>query len=118
MVNDATYRLERSTGELLIPIQLRSKIKSRVRDYLEWMRRNSSFSIPDGLQVLSDKYDFVFRDNYRHLNFYPDIMHQAQDMLAGHVDRRYHDTSPHVAVHYYVGHITSSQALCWNIVYL
>jgi len=37
-------------------------------------------------------------------------------MLAGVVDRYYHDTFSQIAIHDYIGHIASSQALCWNIV--
>ena len=116
MVNDTTDKLNSPNRKLLTPIQLRSEIKNRAKGYLDWMRRNSNLRIPDDQQILSDKYDFVFKDDYRYLNFHPDIMQQAQDMLAGRVDRYYHDTSSEIAVHDYVGHIASSQALCWNIV--
>jgi len=58
----------------------------------------------------------VFKDKYRYLNFHPDIMLPAQDMLGGRVDRYYHDTRSEIAVHDYIGHVASSQALCWNMV--
>lgn len=116
MVNDTIYKLNSPISKLLTPIQLRSEIKKRAGGYLDWMRKNSSLRIPDDQQILSDKYDFVFKDRYRYLNFHPDIMQQAQDMLAGRVDRYYHDTSSEIAIHDYIGHIASSQALCWNIV--
>lgn len=101
---------------LLTPTQLRAQIKNRAKEYLDWMRKNSDISIPEDRQLLSDKYDFVFRDEFRHLNFHPGIMQQAQDMLTGRIDRYYHDASSEIAVHDYVGHIASSQALCWNVV--
>jgi len=104
--------------KLLTPTQLRAQIKNRAKEYLNWMRKNSDISIPEDRQLLSDKYDFVFRDEFRHLNFHPGIMQQAQDMLTGRIDRYYHDASSRIAVHDYVGHIASSQALCWNVVLL
>lgn len=103
---------------LLTPTQLRAQIKNRAKEYLDWTRKNSDISIPEDRQLLSDKYDFVFRDEFRHLNFHPATMQQAQDMLTGGIDRHYHDASSEIAVHDYVGHIASSQALCWNIVLL
>lgn len=105
-----------SPKKLLTPALLRTQIKNRAKDYLEWMRRNSNLRIPEEQNILSDKYDFVFREEFRYLNFHPDIMQQAQDMLAGRIDRHYHDASSEIAVHDYVGHLASSQALCWNIV--
>jgi hypothetical protein len=116
IVNDTTHKLNRPESKLMPPPQLRSEIKRRMRDYLDWMRKNSSLPIPDDQQILSDKYYFVFNDRYRYLNFHPNVMQQAQDMLAGYVDRYYHDAFPQIAIHDYIGHIASSQALCWNIV--
>ena len=116
MVNDTMYKLNRPNSKLSTPLQLRSEIKRRMRGYLDWMRKNSSLPIPDDQQILSDKYYFVFNNRYRYLNFHPDIMQQAQDMLAGRVDRYYHDTFSRIAIHDYISHIASSQALCWNIV--
>lgn len=112
---DQDHRLN-SPQKLLAPSLLRNQIKHRAKDYLEWMRRNSNLRIPEEQNILSDSYDFVFREEFRYLNFHPDIMQQAQDMLAGRIDRHYHDASSEIAVHDYVGHIASSQALCWNIV--
>ena len=116
MFNDTIYKLDSSSNELMTPTQLKSEIKRRMGGYLDWMQRNSSLRIPDDQQILSAKYYFVFNDRYRHLNFHPDVMQQAQDMLAGVVDRYYHDTFSQIAIHDYIGHIASSQALCWNIV--
>ena len=115
MVNE-TYKLSRSDNKLLTPVQLRIQIKDRAKDYLGWMRENSKLRIPEDQQILSAKYDFVFKDDFRYLNFHPDVMQQAQDMLAGRIDRYYHDASSEISIHDYVGHIASSQALCWNIV--
>jgi hypothetical protein len=114
--NNTTYKSSSSNNELLPPSQLRSEIKRRMGDYLDWMRRNSSSALPDEQQILSKRYYFVFNDGYKYLNFHPGIMRQAQDMLTGRVDRYYHDTFSRIAIHDYVGHIASSQALCWNIV--
>ncbi len=111
-----THALSNSNGRVLTPSQLRYEIKNRAKGYLDWMRRNSNLRIPEDQRILSDKYDFVFNDEYRHFNFHPGIMQQAQDMLAGRIDRNYHDASSEIAVHDYIGHIASSQALCWNIV--
>jgi hypothetical protein len=116
MVIETKYQKNSLNEKLLTPTQLRSEIKRKAKGYLDWMRRNSGFRIPEDHLILSDKYNFVFKDNYRYLNFHPGIMQQAQDMLAGRVDRYYHDTPSEIAVHDYVGHIASSQALCWNIV--
>jgi hypothetical protein len=43
-------------------------------------------------------------------------MQQAQDMMTGRVDRYYYDTFSRIAIHDYISHIASSQALCWNII--
>jgi len=47
--------------KLLTPTQLRVQIKNKAKEYLDWMRKNSDISIPEDRQLLSDKYDFVFR---------------------------------------------------------
>ena len=73
MTND-TYKINSSNEKLVTPTQLRSEIKNRAKEYLDWMRRNSNLLIPEDQQILSDKYDFVFNDDYRHLNFHPGIM--------------------------------------------
>jgi hypothetical protein len=114
--SDTRYKSSISGNELLTPAQLRAEIKGKMSGYLDWMRRNSRFPIPGDQQILNKEYDFVFNDKYEYLNFHPDIMGQAQDMLTGRVDRYYHDTFSPIAVHDYIGHIASSQALCWNIV--
>jgi len=111
-----TYKSSKPDIKLLTPVQLRNQIKDRVKNYLGWMRENTKLRIPEDQQILSPKYDFVFKDNFRYLNFHPGIMQQAQDMLAGRIDRYYHDASSEISIHDYVGHIASSQALCWNIV--
>jgi len=116
MVNDAISRRDSRDSKLLTPGQLRSDIKRQMTSYLDWMRKNSRSLIPDDQQILNKRYNFVFNDKYEYLNFHPDIMGQAQDMLTGRVDRYYHDTFSPIAVHDYIGHIASSQALCWNIV--
>jgi len=109
-------RIDSRNNELLTPTELRAEIKKRARDYLDWTRNNSDVPIPPDKEILNDKYDFVFKDKYRYLNFHPDIMQPAQDMLAGRVDRYYQGTSSEIAIHDYIGHLASSQALCWNIV--
>jgi len=118
MVNETMYKLNRPDSKILTLPPLMYEIRGRMRGYLDWLRKNSSLSIPDDQEILSDKYDFIFNGRYRYLNFHPDIMPQAQDMLAGRVDRYYHDTFSRIAIHDYIGHIASSQALCWNIVLL
>ena len=116
MAEDTIYRPGSRDSRLLNPAQLRSDIKGRMTGYLDWMRKNSTSPIPDDQQILNKEYGFVFNDRHEYLNFHPDIMGQAQDMLTGRVDRYYHDTFSPIAVHDYIGHIASSQALCWNIV--
>lgn len=101
---------------LLTPNQLRELIKGKAKEYLCWMRKNSAFDIPNDQQILRSNYDFMFKDNYRYLNFHPGIMQQAQDMISGRIDRQYSDASSEIAVHDYVGHVASSQAFCWNVV--
>lgn len=103
-------------GILLTPSQLRDLIKNRAKEYLAWLRKSSNIDIPEDKRILHSKYDFVFKDEYRHLNFHPGIMQQAQDMIAGRIDRQYSDASSEIAVHDYVGHLASSQAFCWNAV--
>ncbi|MBA7499434.1 hypothetical protein ES704_02178 [subsurface metagenome] len=101
---------------LMTPPELKANIKKKAKDYLTWIRRNSDVPIPEDQYVLSSKYDFDFSSDFRHLNFHPGIMEQAKDLLTGRVDRRYNDASSDIAIHDYVGHIASSQALCWNVV--
>ena len=96
------------------PNILKQNIKGKARDYLQWMRQQPTISIPTDQKVLDS--DFQFTRKFRYLNFHPDIMEQARDLLAGRVDRQYHGASPDIAIHDYVGHIASSQALCWNVV--
>ena len=93
---------------------LKQKIKTKSQGYLHWLRQQPNVAVPPDSQVLSR--DFQFTNKYRYLNFHPDIMEQAKDLLTGRVDRQYNGASPDIAIHDYVGHIASSQALCWNIV--
>lgn len=96
------------------PNILKLNIKGKARDYLQWMRQQPTVSIPADQKVLDS--DFQFTRKFRYLNFHPDIMEQARDLLTGRVDRQYRGASPDIAIHDYVGHIASSQALCWNVV--
>ena len=93
---------------------LKQNIKSKSGDYLQWLRQQPKVIVPPDSQVPSR--DFQFTEKFRYLNFHPDIMEQAKDLLTGRVDRQYNGASPDIAIHDYVGHIASSQALCWNIV--
>jgi hypothetical protein len=93
---------------------LKQNIKRNSHNYLQWLRQQPAITIPPNSQLPSR--DFQFAEKYRHLNFHPDIMDQVKDLLTGRVDRQYNGTSSDIAVHDYVGHIASSQALCWNIV--
>ena len=93
---------------------LKQEIKNNSRGYLQWLRQQTNVAVPPDYQVL--RRDFQFTDKFRYLNFHPDIMEQAKDLLTGRVDRQYSGASSDIAIHDYVGHIASSQALCWNIV--
>jgi hypothetical protein len=66
--------------------------------------------------VLHPKWRFVFQEEFRYLNFHPLIKEQVQDMLCGHVEREYDDAASDISSNDYVGHMASSQALCWNVV--
>lgn len=104
------------TGVTISPTQLRTQIKEKAKEYVDWLRGNYQQNIPEDKKILRPNYDFIFRDAFRYLNFHPGIMEQAQDMLAGRVDRQYDDVSSGIAIHDYIGHIASSQALCWNVI--
>jgi len=96
------------------PNILKQDIKGKSKAYLQWLRQQPTVTVPPDYQVLNR--DFQFTEEFRYLNFHPDIMEQAKDLLTGRVDRQYQGASPDIAIHDYVGHVASSQALCWNIV--
>lgn len=96
------------------PNAFKQYLKSRSQNYLQWLRQQSIPYVPQDSEILHR--DFQFTEKYRYLNFYPAIMEQAKDLLTGRIDRQYSGISSDIAVHDYVGHIASSQALCWNIV--
>jgi len=96
------------------PNILKQDIKNRSQGYLRWLRQQPNVAVSPDPQVLGR--DFQFTNKYRYLNFHPDIMEQAKDLLTGRIDRQYQGVSRDIAIHDYVGHIASSQALCWNIV--
>jgi hypothetical protein len=101
---------------IMTPIELRNLIKGREKDYIAWMRDNSGINIPSDQQILEPSYPFVFKHDYKFLNFHPEIRQQAQDMLGGSIDRQYSDASSGITIHDYIGHIASSQTMCWNVV--
>ncbi len=86
----------------------KQKIKSRSRDYLQWLRQQPTVAIPSLSQILS--HDFQFTERFRYLNFHPNIMDQAKDLLTGRVDRQYNDSSPDIAIHDYVGRTPQIQS--------
>ena len=45
------------------------------------------------------------------MNFHPDIRIQVIDLLGGRVEGKYGDAASEIAVHDYIGHMASSQAL-------
>jgi hypothetical protein len=89
--------------------ELRAFIKRRAGHYLSWMRHEKGCHVPDNMSVLCQGRDFMFTTNFTHLNFHPDILSQVQDLLKRKVERV-------IAIHDYIGHVASSQALCWNVV--
>ncbi len=96
------------------PNILKQDTKGKSKAYLQWLRQQPTVTVPPDYQVSNR--DFQFTEELRYLNFHPDIMEQAKDLLTGRVDRQYRGASPDIAIHDYIGHIASSQALCWNIV--
>ena len=71
------------------PVELRDLIKGRTKDYLAWLRRRPDVSIPSDNYVLHPKWDFVFGEKFRYLNFHPSIKDQVQDIFSGKVHRKY-----------------------------
>ena len=103
---------------MLSPVELRDLIKGRTKGYLAWLRRRSDVSIPSDKYVLHPKWDFVFEEKFRYLNFHPSIREQVQDIFSGKVERKYDDAASEISIHDYIGHMASSQALCWNLVFI
>ncbi len=108
--------LTKMVTTLMSPTELRNTLKERTGDYLAWLRRRPGVPAFSEQQVLHPRWDFVFKREYTHLNFHPDIRGQVQDILGGRVDRKYDDAASEISVHDYIGHMASSQALCWNVV--
>jgi hypothetical protein len=98
------------------PTDLRNSLKERTGDYLAWLKERPGEPAFDEQRVLHPKWDFVFKNGYTYLNFHPDIRGQVQDILNGKVDRKYEDAASEISIHDFVGHMASSQALCWNVV--
>lgn len=98
------------------PTELRYYINDRTRNYLAWLRQRCSLPIPDDETVSHPRWHFVFTPEFRYLNFHPDIRSQVEDLISGKVERKYDDAASEIAVHDFVGHMASSQALCWNLV--
>jgi hypothetical protein len=66
---------------------LKQNIKNNSGEYLQWLRQQPKMVIPPDFQVPGR--DFQFTEKFRYLNFHPDIMEQAKDLLTGRVDRQY-----------------------------
>jgi hypothetical protein len=98
------------------PTELRYYINDMTRNYLAWLRQRCNLSIPDDKTVSHPRWHFVFAPEFRYLNFHPDIRGQIEDLITGKVERKYDDAASEIAVHDYIGHMASSQALCWNLV--
>jgi hypothetical protein len=98
------------------PIELRYYINDRTRNYLAWLRQKCNLPIPDDETVSHPRWRFVFTPEFRCLNFHPDIRSQVEDLISGKVERKYDDAASEIAVHDFIGHMASSQALCWNLV--
>ena len=103
-------------NSIMSPAELRDHIKGRTKEYLAWLRQKSNLPIPDDQLVLHPKWPFMFETKFRCLNFHPDIRTQVEDLLSGRVERKYNDAAAEIAIHDYIGHMASSQALCWNLV--
>lgn len=104
------------TKTIMSPTELRNHIKCRTKDYLDWYRKTHAPSLPDSHTVLHPNWTFVFEQKYRYLNFHPETKDQVEDFLSGKIDRKYDDAASEIAVHDYIGHMASSQAMCWNVV--
>lgn len=100
---------------IISPAELKDYIKDRTKEYLAWVRRKSDLPIPNDQMVLHPKWNFMFGNEFRYLNFHPDIRNQVEDLLSGKVERKYDDAASEIAIHDYIGHMASSQALCWNV---
>ena len=98
------------------PTELRYYINDRTRNYLAWLRQRYNLAIPNDEDVSHPRWPFVFTPEFRYLNFHPDIRSQVEDLIGGKVERKYDDAASEIAVHDFVGHMASSQALCWNLV--
>jgi len=98
------------------PTELRYYINDRTSNYLAWLRQRCNLPIPDGKTVSHARWHFVFAPEFRYLNFHPGIRSQIEDLISGKVERKYDDAASEIAVHDYIGHMASSQALCWNLV--
>lgn len=98
------------------PTELRNHIKGRTGNYLYWLRNICDVQVPSNKIVLDPKWHFVFRRDFQYLNFLPEIRNQVEDLLNGKVDRKYDDAASEISIHDYIGHMASSQALCWNVV--
>ena len=66
------------------PNILKRDIKINSQAYIQWLKRQPNVTVPVDYQVLSR--DFQFSEKFRYLNFHPDIMEQAKDLLTGRVD--------------------------------
>ena len=100
----------------MLPVELRNDIKGRTSEYLNWLRRSYHPTLWPNKKLVSPKWDFVFKPYYHTLNFHPKIEDLVIDLLSGEVERKYADAASEIAVHDFIGHMASSQALCWNIV--
>lgn len=98
------------------PTQLGYYINDRTGTYLAWLRQRCNLSIPDDEIVSHPRWHFLFTPEFQYLNFHPDIRSQVEDLLSGKVERKYDDAASEIAVHDYIGHMASSQALCWALV--
>lgn len=108
--------MESMVNTIMASAELRGYIKDRTKGYLAWVRQKSNLPIPDDQTVLHPKWNFMFGNEFRYLNFHPDIRNQVEDLLSGKVERKYDDAASEIAIHDYIGHMASSQALCWNVV--
>ena len=104
------------SNAMMSPTELREYIKKRTKEYLVWLRRKRALPLPNDEVLLVPKWPFMFEGKFRWLNFHPDVRAQVEDLLGGRVERKYDDAAAEIAIHDYIGHTASSQALCWNVV--